>query len=320
MIKVSRATAAGHLPRNTPGANFIKTEAIMKTILVPTDFSPSAANALNLAMKIARNQEAKLLLLNVYRMPVIISPASYDVMIDQELNDRRTALYRIKAECERIRYAGGIEYGYLVQGGSVTDVILKVIKEHRPDLVVMGTGGADSVTDWLLGTHTAQVLQQSTRPVLSVPESASFHKPIRRITYATNYTDEDIQALRALCDITAPLNAQVTALHISGHRLEPEYETWLMGEFMTKALGQISYPHLTFNLIYGNDVADRLEEYVRQGETDLLVLSTRHLPFLQRIYKRSVTKRLASRSAVPIVAFHHYASEMQEADGRDALR
>ena len=43
---------------------------IMKTILVATDFSSSAANAANYAAEMALRIKANLLLLHVYRIPI----------------------------------------------------------------------------------------------------------------------------------------------------------------------------------------------------------------------------------------------------------
>lgn len=47
------------------------TPAIMKTILVPTDFSKIARNAIDYAVEIAKLTKAKLVLFHVYHVPVV---------------------------------------------------------------------------------------------------------------------------------------------------------------------------------------------------------------------------------------------------------
>ena len=53
----------------------------MDTILVPTDFSAPANNAVNYAVELAKFFDAKLVLVNAYAIP----PASYEVGISIEI-------------------------------------------------------------------------------------------------------------------------------------------------------------------------------------------------------------------------------------------
>lgn len=51
----------------------------------------------------------------------------------------------------------------------IESAIVRVAKERRASLIVMQTGGHDSVGDVLLGSHTEHVIRDAECPVLSVP-------------------------------------------------------------------------------------------------------------------------------------------------------
>src|SRR6187402_1825308 len=57
----------------------------MKTIIVPTDFSPIATNAINFAADMATNINASLLLLHVYQVPVSMTDVPVVMISTEEL-------------------------------------------------------------------------------------------------------------------------------------------------------------------------------------------------------------------------------------------
>ena len=57
----------------------------MKTIIVPTDFSPIATNAMNFAADMAANINASLMLLHVYQVPVSMTDVPIVLVSAEEL-------------------------------------------------------------------------------------------------------------------------------------------------------------------------------------------------------------------------------------------
>jgi nucleotide-binding universal stress UspA family protein len=57
----------------------------MKTIIVPTDFSPIATNAMNFAADMATNINASLMLLHVYQVPVSMTDVPVVMVSAEEL-------------------------------------------------------------------------------------------------------------------------------------------------------------------------------------------------------------------------------------------
>ena len=145
-----------------------------KRILVPVDGSPTAAKGLQAAIRLARENRAKLLLLHVVEeYTAFIAPevgASLGPILDSlRLTGKRT-LARIAQSASK---SGAKPQSVLVEnfGGRVADTIVQQARRLRADLIVMGTHGRRGVNRVLLGSDAELVVRYSRVPVLLVPAS-----------------------------------------------------------------------------------------------------------------------------------------------------
>lgn len=143
-----------------------------KNILVPTDLSDGAAQALDYACELARTLGAKVHLLNVIGIPVLGVPelgmALTATMIDSMIADNQKALDKLAKE-------KGCDGEVVLKTGDARDLILQTAKELGIDLIVMGTHGRRGVTRALLGSVTESVVRSATCPVLTVRRSRDEH-------------------------------------------------------------------------------------------------------------------------------------------------
>lgn len=278
----------------------------MKTILVPTDFSKNAENALYYAIALAQREKSKIILLHTYLIDYPVSSTSYDLIMEEKKQALEYSEHQLNAESMKIKQAGDIAFETISEEDSAVDAILKVIKERKIDLVVMGTKGESNLLNTILGSTTAAVIEKASCPVVAVPMDASV-EPIKKITYATAYDQSDLDALEKVVEIAALFRAQVNVLHIITTREEEakKAEEEKMKVFMEEAERRISYNNMSFQLLEGVTVEDALEEYIDEHSTSMLVMSTHHRGFFKRLFGKSVTKHMAYHSTVPLMAFHH---------------
>lgn len=133
-------------------------------ILHPTDFSPSANNAFQLACSLARDHGARLIVVHV--QPPECSPKA------------------LQADLEKIRPADStVRVEYRLEEGDPAGAILRVADESRCDLIVMGSHGKSWLERMLLGGVAVTVLRNATCPVLSVktpsPPTEPSHTAVR---------------------------------------------------------------------------------------------------------------------------------------------
>ena len=143
-----------------------------KRILVPVDGSATAAKGMQAAIKLARENRGKLLLLHVVEeYSAFIAPevgASLGPILDSlRLGGKRT-LARI---AQSVGKSGVKPQAVLVEnfGGRVADTIVRQARRLRADLIVMGTHGRRGVNRALLGSDAELVVRYSPVPVLLVP-------------------------------------------------------------------------------------------------------------------------------------------------------
>lgn len=276
----------------------------MKTILVPTDFSENAENALYYAMDIAKKENAKIILLHAYRINYTNPEIPLDFVIEEQKQVIKESNNQLKEEANKIEKVGGIKYEYISVEDTPIEAILSSIKEKNIDLVIMGTKGISNFLDAVLGSNTSKVIEKASCPVIAVPEEALF-KEIKKITYAVSYNQSDVYALSKVVDIAKLFNAQVNVLHVSNKPDLIEDEKQKLKLFMDEANNKIKYDNMAFQLLEGENVEDTLEEYLDDGTTDLLVMSTHHRSFFDKIFGNSVTKYMAFHTTIPLMAFHH---------------
>ena len=146
-----------------------------KTILVPTDLSEGAEEALDYACELARKFNATIHLLNVIGIPTLGVPelgvALTSSVIDSIIRDNQTALEKL-AEQKRCNAQIG---EVLLRTGDARDVINHTAQEVGADLIVMGTHGRRGVSRALLGSVTETVVRTAPCPVLTVRAHTSVH-------------------------------------------------------------------------------------------------------------------------------------------------
>jgi universal stress protein A len=138
-----------------------------KHILVPTDLSEGAEQALDYACELARTLGAQVHLLNVIGIPALGMPeiglAMTSTMIDQMVVDNQTAIDHLAAtRCTAERGQA------LVRTGDARDVINQTAKDLGVDLIVMGTHGRRGLSRALLGSVAETVVRSAPCAVLTV--------------------------------------------------------------------------------------------------------------------------------------------------------
>jgi nucleotide-binding universal stress UspA family protein len=277
----------------------------MKTYLVPTDFSEHAENALHFAILLAQKQKANILLMHAIQPPIPVASEPFNVMQIEKEQLRKEAEHNLRSQAIKIKHAGGIKYDILITEGEPVDAIIKAARNKRTNMIIMGTQGAGSFEGVIFGSVASHIIRKAEQPVLAIPVEAVFSHEIKKITFATDYRDSDLRAIGHLAGIAFNLNAQLNILHVSEENIEPDKEMKLMSDFMNKVTKEVDYNNLSFQVLQGKHVEERLEKYMEDESTDLLVVSTRHRFFLERLFKSSLAKQLVQKTTIPVMAYHY---------------
>lgn len=274
----------------------------MKTILVPTDFSECANNALLYAIELAKKENSKIILLHAFHVSYVYPDVSMQFLPEQTKAAEQTAYAKLKLLSEKVETSVTCEI--INEESLAVDLILETIDKKKPDLVVMGTTGVSGIKEMLIGSNTASIVENAKCPVIAVPENIPF-KQIKNITYATDYHLSDINALIKLVEIAELFDAKVTLLHVCYEVFTHETEEEFMETFRNKIQKDISYNKLNFQLVYGKNLINVLEDYIKKESPDLISMSTTYRNTFDKIFGTSSTKKMTYHAKVPLLVFHY---------------
>jgi universal stress protein A len=139
-------------------------------ILLPTDFSDHADEALRYALALAQTHAASLCLVHAYDILPYTLPEGMPMVDDVQMGQLREALEKqLQTAAERARAGGATQVTTQLVTGSASTEIVRVAAELQADLIVMGTHGRTGLTHLLIGSVTEKVVRKAPCPVLTVP-------------------------------------------------------------------------------------------------------------------------------------------------------
>tara|TARA_B100000953_G_scaffold297252_1_gene291724 strand:+ start:1743 stop:2183 length:441 start_codon:yes stop_codon:yes gene_type:complete len=144
-----------------------------KKILCPIDLSPRSKSALGVAINYAHSFNAKLIILNIHdeflnKNEMVMSRISVDTIMDEYKNIANQSKNKILSRIKEMK-GNDIDKQIILKEGQVKESIISYSNEINPDIIIMGTNGKDSLTDYMIGTTSSYVVQNSKFPVLVIP-------------------------------------------------------------------------------------------------------------------------------------------------------
>ena len=272
----------------------------MKQILVATDFSASAANAMEYAMALAKVLEMEVCALHAIHPTEGINNNTYNaIFIDDYYNNKRNALkewvgtFTAKDEYKDIEVASICGVGFL------KNVIGKYIDENHVELLVMGITGSTGLSG-IVGSNASMIVSVVKTPTLVIPLESKFSSaPV--ITLATDYdtrlSAHDVDALNEM--IKAFGSGKMDVLYVSAKDEAKNIET---GESRLRSL--IKHAELNFNYISASRPLKGIMDFISAHETDILCLVKHHHNVLYRIFNRSTVNQVMTKTVKAILVLH----------------
>lgn len=270
----------------------------MKSILCPIDFSDTALAGLEYAGQLAKILTARITLIHV-RISILPEALPLEHLAKESAEDIAIRLQKI---CDETHHTFGIPCSHYFEATTHTlqNAIATKAKEH--DLIVMGTDGANDYYEYLSGSNTYHVIENTKCPVILIPKGCTF-RPIKRIVYAYDPDTNPIFLINQLKEIVIPAKAAVNVLHILEHKPSKETEhklEILRGAVMARALRNTEW---SFDFVYSKDVAWAMNQYIKNHNADILALSFHHRTFGENIFSENVIKQISMILEYPTLVF-----------------
>jgi nucleotide-binding universal stress UspA family protein len=258
----------------------------MKTInniLICTDFSKEATNALIYGVNLAEKLGVQSTILHVKT-----EHSGTEEEIEAQFRDiRHDYLFLAK-----------MKYTFLCRPGEIAEVVKEVIRENNIDMTIVGMRGVTAHKTVLSGSITASMIERPCSALLNVPAKARI-LDISHIGLATDGTDPDEKAMGFLVDLGHKINAKISVFHIHKSSLhEPETVVETMENKFGSLLGDT---YTGFSDVDGENVVNSLTTYAQDQSIDLLTVMHHCGGEVRNPMKRSISKQLAFRTKVPLL-------------------
>jgi len=279
----------------------------MNCILFPTDFSTASLNAFGYALKYAKTTQAKLIVYHCFTPGADISEemqAIYERIDIENFRSKKDRFPPFENLIQRLNLAG-VKVKYVVEEGPFIDTFKAYVarKEDKIDLVIMGTQAAKAgMFDIFMETNTSVILEEINKPVLAIPERASFDGAIDNIVFLVDYKEDEKGPLSQVMKTCEAFGAKLHILHFDlahGESIVP-----LMDRFK-KSLPFGVTDDVIFRSIDTINLKASLSDYCKTNYVDMVCLVNHKRNFYQRLFSLSLTQDLLRNIDVPIMAIYN---------------
>ena len=273
----------------------------MMHILFPTDFSDNSKHAIKYALKLFKGKACKFYFLHTYT-PAIFS---YEYQISAGLVGQDLTTIAFDNAKERLyEFALSImseedyqqEFETIVDLSILSEAVKRFTKKLHIDLVIMGTKGATSSSDVILGTNAIHVINTRSCPVIVVPHEYNFNS-LDTLFFPTDLNIEYTWShMEVILELAKHHNSNIETLHIAFGGLKGKQKAHK--EVLENIFQEYNYK---FNIVEDKDIADAVYEYQNSHKTDLLVMiNNKHL-FFENIFFRPTISKIAMHLKTPFL-------------------
>ena len=276
----------------------------MKKILIPTDLSPNAGNAIRYALNFCKNINVELVFLHATHPMLDLPDTSlefYDPIVFQDEKEQlsyvgnhlKFIFEEEKMDLDQLNYRIELRVGF------AADEIVESAKQLNCDLIIMGTQGATGLEKLFLGSITYSVIKKTEIPVLAIPTGYQY-KEIDKIVFATDYEGiSNKHVLAPLFDIANSFDSKVLMFHAIEAK-EPiaayieELQVW-------KTEKNFHHVKHTNSIARCEDVTQGIIDFADENDASIIAMIPHSYNFFQNLVHKSKTKEIALESKVPLL-------------------
>jgi nucleotide-binding universal stress UspA family protein len=274
----------------------------MKKVILPTDFSYNAYNAISYAMNLLKDEEATFYLLNTYTPAIyqteylLHSPGQIglgDIYQSESINQLEELQKQLQKEFKNPKHTIITHSAFNI----LVDEVSSMVANEEADMVIMGTQGATGAKEIFLGTHTVHVIKKATCPVIAIPADFDYETPIE-ILFPTDfevaYSEEQ---LKALLDLAELHKSRIHVIHISSGYDLTEIQSENKAK-LEKILEKI--PHL-FHDLPNQEIITGINNFQLKNKMNMLVMIQNKHTFLESLFIEPVIKKIGFHVSIPFM-------------------
>ena len=271
----------------------------MSHLLVATDFSEVADNAIHYACEFARDMKMPVTILHSFIIPVTFSDTPMPVMPVDE--GRQIAEDRMNEVIGSLRQRyEGLVINSKIMFGDIVDCIDEYTEESMPVMVIVGNSGTGDSVLWL-GSNVLSALQNLHCTVMAVPPGVTYKKP-QKLCFACDFKNiADHLQTENLVTLVQQTGTQLHVVNVDHHN--KQYSTEMPIE-STELHTMLSSLNPVYHYVEKENVEDGIREFIESNQMDWLIIVPHKHYFFEGLFHKSHTKAIVKILTIPLIAIH----------------
>ena len=277
----------------------------MTNVLIPTDFSDNAWNALKYGVQFFENEPSNFYLLHVNLLE--FNSAGHDVAANSLIYSPENTvgiidkLKEVEKQIEDAFPNSSHKFYVQQEHGFFIDGIKKTIENKQIDFIVMGTKGASGLKEAIVGTRTSEVITRVKCPVLVIPEKAQYVAP-KEIAFPTDFNNYyKNKVLLTLAEILEINQAAIRVLHVSKKgqalTLPQKKNKNYLEDFLE---GRVH----SFHFLTSRNIENALQAFIKENKVNMIAMVAKNLNFVQRILFEPTVTKISYHTEIPFLVLH----------------
>ena len=277
----------------------------MKTILYATDYSENSVAALKYALTMSLKLKAKLWVIHVLNYPTILRTEPKESSTDPDMNSLSGHTTKLEEFCKK--YLGSdfnkTEIIFeAIQNESAVNGILSYAEEIQSSLIITGMKGASKLWKMIMGSTARGLIEKAPYPVLTIPGDSKYNQ-VPTFVYATNFKEEDLEAIKQLAVIARPLKAKIKIVHVSP--LEKAIGKREKRELKNKIKKEVNYARMDLDILYSDDIFNELKMYFSKAQANIVsMFDSENRNYPSDSFYPNLVKKMKSYGRIPLLSFN----------------
>lgn len=272
----------------------------MKNILLLSDFSNNAKNAIHYALHFFKNEKCTFHVMHVHKIGSFTSDdlmhSSKESIYESITKAPKEKLQALVANLKNTFNNANYSFETIIDFDVFIDAINQAVINNKIDFVVMGTNGATGAKEALLGSNTANVIRKVKCKTLIIPEGYTF-TPIKELLLPLD--PEDFIEGKRFTNLLEFIDTYQLHLHVL--RINPNKENT---EIEKEDRSNLSIFDCKYHVVNKVPMDFALSSYMQTNTIDFLSLFVKKEGFLEHFFSKSNTKISISKISKPILVLH----------------
>lgn len=272
----------------------------MKKILVPTDFSEQAENALKVAAQLAKKYGSEIYVLHMLELPM----QEIDVM--NTPSPLPEAMFFMKLAHQKFEailsepYLEGLVVHDIVKSYPSFSSIIDTCHELEVDLIIMGSHGASGLKEMFIGSNAEKVVRTSDLPVLVIKNKhAEF--TIDRFVFASDFNKDNKDTFKQATAFAKAFGAKIYLVMVN--TANNFTSTSEANKRIKNFIKDSDFTNYTTHIYNDETVEAGILNFSKEIDADLIGISTHGRQGIAHFFNGSISEDLVNHAKRPVITF-----------------